>query len=63
MGADNGAVVHVTGITRGFFLGPDHLPQGSFLDWSGDVTLDAATPSAALAPRRTLRWRSARPRP
>lgn len=48
VGADNGAVVHVTGISRGFFLGRDYLPQGSFLGWSGDVALDAATPSAVI---------------
>ncbi|WP_433440980.1 hypothetical protein [Nonomuraea sp. CA-141351] len=48
VGTDNGAVVHVTGIKRGFFLGQDYLPQESFLNWSGDVTIDAATPSAVI---------------
>ncbi|MFC4119993.1 hypothetical protein [Nonomuraea zeae] len=48
VGTDNGAVVHVTGIKRGFFLGQDYLPQPSFLSWNGDVTVDPATPSAVL---------------
>ncbi|MEV4115686.1 hypothetical protein [Nonomuraea sp. NPDC049695] len=48
VGTDNGAVVHVTGVKRGFFLGQDYLPQQSFLTWDGDVTVDAGTPSAVI---------------
>ncbi|MBB5773399.1 hypothetical protein [Nonomuraea jabiensis] len=48
VGTDNGAVVHVTGIKRGFFLGQDYLPQPSFLTWNGDVTVDAGSPSAVI---------------
>ncbi|ETK36849.1 hypothetical protein MPTA5024_06560 [Microbispora sp. ATCC PTA-5024] len=48
VGTDTGAVVHVTGITRGFLLGQDYRPQQSFLTWSGDVALDAATPTAVV---------------
>jgi hypothetical protein len=48
VGTDTGAAVHVTGIKRGFFLGQDYLPQQSFLNWTGDVTLDANNPSAVI---------------
>jgi hypothetical protein len=47
-GADTGAAVHVTALKRGFLLGPDYLPQPSFLTFSGDVVLDATTTSAVL---------------
>lgn len=46
--ADNGASVHVTAINRGFVLGEDYRPRPSFLTWSGEVVLDAGTPSAVL---------------
>ncbi|GAA1790757.1 hypothetical protein HC028_00555 [Planosporangium flavigriseum] len=45
---DSGAPIHVTAIRRGFFLGEDYRPQPSFLTWSGEVVLDAGTPSAVL---------------
>ena len=48
VGADTGAAVHVKALQRGFLLGPDHLPQDSFLSWTGDVTLDPATSSQVL---------------
>ncbi|MFJ8579491.1 hypothetical protein [Micromonospora sp. NPDC093277] len=48
VGADNGAVVHVTGIQRGFFLDQDYLPQASFLTWNGDVVLDPTTTSQVI---------------
>ncbi len=47
---DPGYAVHVTGVTRAFFLGNDYLPQQSFLDWQGGITLTTATPSAVLWP-------------
>jgi hypothetical protein len=47
---DPGYSVHVTGVTRGFFLGSNYLPQQSFLTWQGSVTLTAAAPSAVLWP-------------
>ncbi|MFC5833789.1 hypothetical protein [Nonomuraea insulae] len=47
-GTDNGAVLHVTGIGRGFLLGENYLPQQSFLSWNGDVSLDQATPSSVI---------------
>jgi len=47
---DPGYSVHVTGVTRAFFLGSDYLPQQSFLTWQGGVTLTTAAPSAALWP-------------
>jgi hypothetical protein len=42
--------VHVSGVTRAFFLGSDYLPQASFLSWTGSITLSAAAPSAVLWP-------------
>jgi hypothetical protein len=48
VGTDTGAPIHVTAIKRGFVLAADYLPQQSFLTWSGDVVLDAGTPSAVL---------------
>jgi hypothetical protein len=48
VGTDNGAVVHVTGIQRGFFFGDTYLPQESFLTWNGDVVLDPATTSQVI---------------
>jgi hypothetical protein len=47
---DPGYSVHVTGVTRAFFLGSDYLPQQSFLTWQGGITLTAAAPSAVLWP-------------
>ncbi len=47
---DPGYSVHVTGVTRGFFLGADYLPEQSFLSWQGSITLTMATPSAVLWP-------------
>lgn len=37
---DPGYSVHVTGVTRAFFLGGDHLPQASFLSWAGSPNPD-----------------------
>ncbi|HEY6740125.1 MAG TPA: hypothetical protein VI076_14880, partial [Actinopolymorphaceae bacterium] len=48
VGTDTGATVRVTGIQRGFLLGPDYLPGESFLSWSGDVALTAEQPTAVL---------------
>jgi hypothetical protein len=45
---DPGYAVHVTGVTRGFFLDSDYLPETSFLTWQGSITLAAAAPSAVL---------------
>ena len=47
---DPGYAVHVTGVTRAFFLGDNYLPQQSFLNWQGGMTLTTATPSAVLWP-------------
>lgn len=48
VGADSGAAVHVTGLTRGFLLGSDYRPGASLLTWGGDAVLTAGTPSAVL---------------
>ena len=48
VGADNGAVIHVTALQRGFFLDAGYLPQSSFLSWTGETVLDVTTPSAVL---------------
>jgi hypothetical protein len=45
---DPGYAVHVTGVTRAFFLEADYLPEASFLTWQGSITLTAAAPSAVL---------------
>jgi hypothetical protein len=47
---DPGYSVHLTGVTRAFFLDSDYLPQVSFLSWTGSLTLTAAAPSAVLWP-------------
>ncbi len=44
---DPGYAVHVTGVTRAFFLGDDYLPQQSFVSWQGGITLSTATRPAA----------------
>jgi hypothetical protein len=48
VGTDTGAPVHVTALRRGFLLDANYLPRPSFLGWTGDVVLDATTPSAVL---------------
>ena len=45
---DNGATVTVTDIDRAFFLGPDYLPQPSFVSWHGSQALTAGSPTAVL---------------
>jgi hypothetical protein len=45
---DNGATLTVTDIDRAFFLGPDYLPQASFVSWHGSQALTAAAPTAVL---------------
>jgi hypothetical protein len=47
---DNGATLTVTRLIRTFLLSPGYLPQASFAQWSGDVTLTADSPSAMLWP-------------
>lgn len=48
VGTDTGASVTVRGLQRGFLLGPDYLPGTSFVSWSGNVQLTAASPSGVL---------------
>ncbi|HEX5086806.1 MAG TPA: hypothetical protein VFV89_03295 [Nocardioides sp.] len=48
--SDNGATLTVTDIDRAFFLGPDYLPQASFVSWHGSQQLTAASPTAVLWP-------------
>lgn len=45
---DPGYAVHVTGVTRAFFLDTGYLPEASFLSWQGSITLTADAPSAVL---------------
>jgi hypothetical protein len=45
---DNGATLTVTDIDRAFLLGPDYLPQASFVSWHGSQVLTAAAPTAVL---------------
>ena len=45
---DNGATLTVTDIDRAFLLGPDYLPQASFVSWHGSQELTAASPTAVL---------------
>ncbi|WP_462203615.1 hypothetical protein [Frankia sp. CcWB3] len=47
-GADTGARIQVDSIERAFLLGPDGLPQQSFLFTPTKVTLTAAAPTATL---------------
>jgi hypothetical protein len=46
--SDNGATLTVTDIDRAFLLGPDYLPQPSFVSWHGSQELTAAAPTAVL---------------
>jgi hypothetical protein len=48
VGADSGAPVHVTQLGRGFLLGQNYVPGPGVLNWTGDVELTAAAPSAVL---------------
>ena len=48
VGTDPGATIGVTGIDRAFLLGPDYLPEESFLSWTGDVQLTPEQPTAVL---------------
>jgi hypothetical protein len=48
VGTDTGAPVDVTHVGRGFMLGQDYRPQAGLLDWTGDVELSGATPSAVI---------------
>jgi hypothetical protein len=45
---ETGAALTVTRVTRAFFLGQDYLPQPSFVDWTGSVTLTPQAPTAPL---------------
>jgi len=45
---DNGATLTVTDIDRAFLLGPDYLPQASFVSWHSSLELTAASPTAVL---------------
>ncbi|OAA24220.1 hypothetical protein UG55_103167 [Frankia sp. EI5c] len=47
-GADTGARVQIDSIEQAFFLGPDGLPQESFLFTPAKATLTAAAPTATL---------------
>jgi hypothetical protein len=42
--------ISVSSINRGFFLGEDYVPLGSFLEWRGEVELTPAQPEAMLWP-------------
>jgi hypothetical protein len=48
VGTDSGAPVHVTHLGRGFLLDHRYRPGRSVLNWTGDVELTAAAPSAVL---------------
>jgi hypothetical protein len=48
VGTDTGAAVHVTRPARGFLLGADYRPGPALLDWTGDVELTGAQPSAVV---------------
>jgi hypothetical protein len=48
VGTDTGAAVHVTRLARGFLLGADYLHGSALLDWTGDVELTGANPSAVV---------------
>jgi hypothetical protein len=48
VGTDSGAPVHVTHLGRGFLLDRRYRPGPGVLDWTGDVELTAAAPSAVL---------------
>ncbi|GAB2622074.1 hypothetical protein GCM10027168_62560 [Streptomyces capparidis] len=49
---ETGASLSVTRVTRAFFLGEDYLPQASFAEWTGELVLTPAVPSAVVwAPR------------
>ena len=43
-----GAAVHVTRLDRGFLLDADYRPGPGLLNWTGDVELTAANPSAVV---------------
>jgi len=47
---DTGASLHVTHLTRAFFLGSSYLPQPSFAHLPLDVTLTPASPTAVIWP-------------
>lgn len=40
--------IHVRSLNRGFLLGPDYLPQPSFVRWAGDVVLTPELPEAVI---------------
>jgi hypothetical protein len=44
--------IHVRRLNRAFLLDDDFLPQPSFLQWSGDVTLTPQQPEAVIWERR-----------
>ncbi|WP_018502150.1 hypothetical protein [Parafrankia discariae] len=52
-GYDTGARIQVDSIEQAFFLGPDGLPQKSFLFTPAKATLTAAAPTATLFRRPT----------
>jgi hypothetical protein len=45
---DTGASVTVTDVNRAFFLDQDYLPQSSFIDWHGTVTLTPVVSEATI---------------
>lgn len=45
---DNGATLTVTDLDRAFLLGPDYLPQASFVTWHGSQQLTPGSPTAVL---------------
>ncbi|MDQ3569103.1 MAG: hypothetical protein M3396_00450 [Actinomycetota bacterium] len=49
---DPGSSITVTDVNRAFFLDSSYLPQPSFIDWHGSVTLSPAQPAASLWTRQ-----------
>ncbi|MDQ3680916.1 MAG: hypothetical protein M3378_10325 [Actinomycetota bacterium] len=49
---DPGSSITVTDVNRAFFLDGSYLPQPSFIDWHGSVTLTPAQPAARLWARQ-----------
>jgi len=45
---DAGSSITVTDVNRAFFLDGSYLPQESFIDWHGSLTLTPAQPTAML---------------
>ncbi|MBO0864419.1 MAG: hypothetical protein J2P16_05025 [Mycobacterium sp.] len=47
-GADTGATIHATDVTRGFFLDSSYQPEPGILDWHGSVNLTQQSPTATI---------------